>query len=340
MSKILYQGTELMSASGEASAIKYDNTDSGLTASDVQAAIDENVKKVETTNEKVTALEEKVDGLELTAEKITYDDTDTQLGAENVQGAISQLNTHLTESDSLLKDIVSPLMTVEVSEDGESATVLSIDDPTDDYAFARTPFLWNGELRCIPDRSGNTMSQFRVGTIIVKEDTCKVALSDLFKSTTTDHFFYNFANADLIEPESLKAYTGECPTALCGTARTNIFGAVVSISGALGILEGTATADFPWYISLSGLDYHGEMFPFADQSECDVGGWFYTPLYHSQTNRVVGQFGIPSISGDYECFKVVLFEKNFSADGSVEFRFSATYLATDWFYDRLLYKNN
>ncbi len=60
MSKILYQGTELIGVSGEASAIKYDNTDSGLTASDVQAAIDENVEKVETTNEKVTALEERL----------------------------------------------------------------------------------------------------------------------------------------------------------------------------------------------------------------------------------------------------------------------------------------
>ncbi len=41
MSKILYQGTELISVSGEASTIKYDNTASGLTAKNVQAAIDE-----------------------------------------------------------------------------------------------------------------------------------------------------------------------------------------------------------------------------------------------------------------------------------------------------------
>ena len=45
----------------------------------------------------ISALQEKIDGLELTAEKVSYDNTTSGLEATNVQEAIDDLNTHLAE---------------------------------------------------------------------------------------------------------------------------------------------------------------------------------------------------------------------------------------------------
>ena len=59
----------------DAEGLSYDNTDSGLTADNVQSAIDEIVTDIPTT-----------------AEDIGYDNTDSGLTADNVQGAIDELN--------------------------------------------------------------------------------------------------------------------------------------------------------------------------------------------------------------------------------------------------------
>ena len=58
----------------DAEGLSYDNTDSGLTADNVQSAIDEIVT-----------------GIPTTAEDIGYDNTDSGLTADNVQGAVDEL---------------------------------------------------------------------------------------------------------------------------------------------------------------------------------------------------------------------------------------------------------
>lgn len=62
--------------SDEASEISYDNTESGLTADDVQSAIDEIVAGFNAP----------------AASSVTYDNTDSGLTADDVQGAIDELN--------------------------------------------------------------------------------------------------------------------------------------------------------------------------------------------------------------------------------------------------------
>lgn len=66
-------------SSGEVAAedVTYDNTDSGLTADNVQAAIDEIKSDIPTS---------------LAAENVTYDNSDSGLTAENVQAAIDEVN--------------------------------------------------------------------------------------------------------------------------------------------------------------------------------------------------------------------------------------------------------
>ena len=63
-----------------ASSVSYDNTDSGLTASNVQAAIDE--------------LKDDIDAIPTTssAANVSYDNTDSGLTASNVQAAIDELS--------------------------------------------------------------------------------------------------------------------------------------------------------------------------------------------------------------------------------------------------------
>lgn len=63
-------------SSDEADEITYDNTDSGLEATNVQAAIDELDVKIKASDE---------------ASEISYDNTDSGLTAENVQAAIDEV---------------------------------------------------------------------------------------------------------------------------------------------------------------------------------------------------------------------------------------------------------
>ena len=74
MSEQIHQLAKMIKSSDEASEIAYDNTDSGLTAENVQAAIDE----------VATGLS----GLE--ASDVAYDNTDSGLTADDVQAAIDE----------------------------------------------------------------------------------------------------------------------------------------------------------------------------------------------------------------------------------------------------------
>ena len=90
INKINVGGQEYdLNAATVAKTISYDNTSSGLTAANVQTAIDEVTDKINT--------------IDLAASKVTFDDTETQLGSDNVQGAITALNSNLTESIAELK---------------------------------------------------------------------------------------------------------------------------------------------------------------------------------------------------------------------------------------------
>ena len=72
--------------SDEASEISYDNTESGLTADDVQAAIDEIAPA-------------------LTAEGTSYDNTDSGLIADDTQGAIDEVNAKF--GDIIIENVAS-----------------------------------------------------------------------------------------------------------------------------------------------------------------------------------------------------------------------------------------
>lgn len=58
------------------------------------------------TNKQVNALEEKLDSIELTAKRVTYDDTSTSLDATTVQDAVESLSSKTnTLSDALANKI-------------------------------------------------------------------------------------------------------------------------------------------------------------------------------------------------------------------------------------------
>ena len=78
----------------DASDVDYDNTSSGLTATDTQAAIDE--------------VNEKVENISQDASEISYDNTNSGLIATNTQGAIDELNTKVNN----IPDAVVPKGTV------------------------------------------------------------------------------------------------------------------------------------------------------------------------------------------------------------------------------------
>jgi hypothetical protein len=66
---------------GQASDISYNNSQSGMTATDVQEAIDE--------------LKSDLGNIELTADNVEYDNTTSGLQATNVQGAVDEINDNL-----------------------------------------------------------------------------------------------------------------------------------------------------------------------------------------------------------------------------------------------------
>ena len=74
--------------SGSASGITYDNTGSGLTATDVQNAIDELVTMIES--------------ISLTASNVSYDNTVSGLTATDVQNAIDELKALIPATPTLL----------------------------------------------------------------------------------------------------------------------------------------------------------------------------------------------------------------------------------------------
>ena len=91
-----------------AAGVSYDNTTSGLTATDVQAAIDEIVNEMPTTATEVcydnttsgltatdvqAAIDEIVDEMPTTAAEVSYDNTTSGLTATDVQAAIDELKT-------------------------------------------------------------------------------------------------------------------------------------------------------------------------------------------------------------------------------------------------------
>ena len=82
----------------DASEISYDNTTSHLTASNVQAAIDEVVADIGS----------------LAAEDVSYDNTDSGLTADNVQAAIDELKTN-TAWTLIENDITTESDPVDVS---------------------------------------------------------------------------------------------------------------------------------------------------------------------------------------------------------------------------------
>lgn len=77
MSEQILQLSKMIKSSDEASEISYDNTTSGLTAENVQAAIDEVSTGLST----------------LEASDVGYDNTDSGLEATNAQAAIDEVNT-------------------------------------------------------------------------------------------------------------------------------------------------------------------------------------------------------------------------------------------------------
>ena len=70
---------------GQASDISYNNGQSGMTATDVQEAIDE--------------LKSDLGNIELTANNVEYDNTTSGLQATNVQGAVDEITDNLTASN-------------------------------------------------------------------------------------------------------------------------------------------------------------------------------------------------------------------------------------------------
>lgn len=89
----------------DADEVDYDNTTSGLTATNVQAAIDELANVSPST---------------ITASDVTYDDSVTQLSAANVQAAIAALKTLIDNipsggGDMPLFDYANPLFTFDAT---------------------------------------------------------------------------------------------------------------------------------------------------------------------------------------------------------------------------------
>ena len=88
--KSIYTGAEIDEAIGNmaeltAGVITYDNTESGLTAENVQYAIDE--------------LQDEIDNIDLTADAVSYDNTTSGLIATDVQGAIDELSAEIADLD-------------------------------------------------------------------------------------------------------------------------------------------------------------------------------------------------------------------------------------------------
>ena len=87
----------------DASEISYDNTESHLTASNVQVAIDEVVSGLTSP----------------AAEDVTYDNTSSELTADDVQGAIDELSTsidNLTEYE--VENMTSASLTISLKKIG------------------------------------------------------------------------------------------------------------------------------------------------------------------------------------------------------------------------------
>lgn len=101
--------------SDEASEISYDNTDSGLTADDVQDAIDEIAPA-------------------LTAEGTSYDNTDSGLTAEDVQDAIDELNTLSSEVINFTNANCDTAYKIRVAKYGKIVNMSGMIHPTADIA--------------------------------------------------------------------------------------------------------------------------------------------------------------------------------------------------------------
>ena len=78
MSDLIYKGTSLQGISSHAQNVFYNNTDSELEATNVNAAIDE--------------VNEKFDNLNLSANEVSYSNTTSGLSATDVQDAIDEVS--------------------------------------------------------------------------------------------------------------------------------------------------------------------------------------------------------------------------------------------------------
>ena len=102
-----------------ATKISYDNTDSGLTATKVQSAIDE--------------LAGDIAGL--TGDDIAYDNTDSGLSATNVQDAIDEIDTALDTALGDVEDIQEILALPDAATAGTYVLKATKADDTVTYAW-------------------------------------------------------------------------------------------------------------------------------------------------------------------------------------------------------------
>ena len=84
----------------------------GATATTVTGYVEE---LVDATQGEVDTLSEKIDNIELTAEKVEYDDTSTSLGSKTVQGAIEKLDSRLDETDTSISSINTHLTSTDTN---------------------------------------------------------------------------------------------------------------------------------------------------------------------------------------------------------------------------------
>ena len=85
----------------------------------------------------IEALQSKIDGLELTAEKVSYDDTSTSLGANNVQGALEALKKSVSDGKSKIASAITA-MGVSTSADATFSTMAGNIKGVSTYKYIQT----------------------------------------------------------------------------------------------------------------------------------------------------------------------------------------------------------